>query len=36
MEPRGLGLTIFNERYAQDGESWDEACHRVATAVSLH
>jgi len=36
MEPRGLGLTIFNERYAQDGESWSEACHRVAMAVSVH
>lgn len=36
MEPRGLGLTIFNERYAQDGESWDDACHRVAMAVSVH
>lgn len=37
--PTGLGLTIFNERYAQkkeDGEpeTWEEACHRLAYSTS--
>lgn len=34
FQPKGLGLTIFNDRYAHDGETYDEACMRVATAIS--
>lgn len=34
FSPTGLGLTIFNERYSEDGEQWAEACQRVAHAIS--
>lgn len=34
FEPTGLGLSIFNERYAHDGETWQDACKRVARAVA--
>lgn len=34
FEPKGLGKTIFDERYAQNGETWTQACDRVAHAVS--
>ena len=33
FEPSGLGANIFNERYARENETWDEACRRVARAV---
>lgn len=32
--PTGLGLEIFNQRYALEGESWTEACARVAGHVA--
>lgn len=32
--PQGLGLTIFNDRYAFPDESWDEAAWRVAAHVA--
>lgn len=32
--PTGMGLDIFNERYAKNGETWEEACRRVARAVA--
>lgn len=32
--PEGLGLTVFNERYARDGETWSEAAKRVAEHVA--
>lgn len=32
--PEGLGQTIFQERYAHDGESWSAACERVAQHVA--
>ena len=34
FQPAGLGLNIFNERYAHGEESWDEACHRVARTMA--
>lgn len=34
FEPTGLGKVIFEERYARKGESWSEACRRVARAVA--
>lgn len=35
FQPSGLGLTIFQERYAaHEGETWSEACRRVARAVA--
>ena len=34
FEPKGLGLSIFNERYARDGETWLEASRRVSRAVA--
>jgi len=34
FSPKGLGLSIFNERYAHGDETWAEACRRVARAVS--
>lgn len=34
FEPKGLGLSIFNERYAWAGETWEDACERVADANS--
>jgi ribonucleotide reductase alpha subunit len=34
-EPQGLGLTIFQDRYARfEGETWAQACKRVATHVA--
>lgn len=32
--PQGLGLTIFNDRYAFPDESWEEAAWRVAAHVA--
>lgn len=33
--PTGLGLTIFNDRYARfEGETWEMACQRVAFHVA--
>lgn len=35
FEPKGLGETIFRERYARtEEETWDEACERVADHVA--
>lgn len=34
FEPTGLGLTIFNERYAHGEETWSDACRRVARTVA--
>jgi ribonucleoside-diphosphate reductase alpha chain len=35
FQPTGLGLDIFNERYAaHKGETWHEACRRVARAIA--
>lgn len=34
FEPQGLGLTIFNDRYAFPEESWEEASWRVAAHVA--
>lgn len=35
FEPRGLGLTIFKDRYARSPEeTWQEACKRVAEHVA--
>lgn len=35
VPPTGLGLKIFNDRYARDNdENWGEACDRLATHVS--
>ena len=32
--PTGLGKDIFEQRYALEGESWQEACKRVAAHVA--
>lgn len=35
FQPTGMGLDIFNERYAMyEGETWSEACRRVARAIA--
>ena len=35
FNPKGLGDTIFKQRYARyDSESWESACDRVATHVA--
>ena len=35
FQPKGLGDTIFKQRYAQgESESWEAACRRVATHVA--
>jgi ribonucleoside-diphosphate reductase alpha chain len=34
FEPSGLGKTIFEERYAREGESWDAASLRVASHIA--
>lgn len=34
FEPTGLGRTIFEERYAWAGETWQDACARLASANS--
>jgi len=35
FQPTGLGETIFKQRYARNAEeTWEAACHRVATHVS--
>ena len=34
FEPSGLGATIFQERYAHTGESYEDSCWRVADAIS--
>jgi ribonucleoside-diphosphate reductase alpha chain len=32
--PAGLGASIFEERYAHDGETWVDACRRVARTMA--
>ena len=34
FRPTGLGDTIFRERYARDGETWEDACRRVARSIA--
>ena len=35
FQPKGLGETIFKQRYAQsETETWESACRRVATHVA--
>src|SRR5437660_668893 len=35
FEPEGLGLQIFQDRYARfEGETWEQACSRVAGHVA--
>ena len=36
MEPKGLGLSVFKERYAHEHEEWQDACRRVATSAGAH
>ena len=36
FQPEGLGLQIFNDRYARfEGETWEQACRRVADHVAM-
>lgn len=34
FEPKGLGLSIHQERYAHGNETWSESCDRVARVVA--
>ena len=33
--PTGLGASIQEDRYALEGETWEQSCHRVSAAVAV-